>query len=249
MPHQKVFSVSAMFKTSTSQPYGCDENECTLKSGATVETKTLAYIMVYFDLLYCLVFVIATLYMKSRFREMIDEVDEGNTTAADYAVSVWGIPGSATPESLSAHFGKYDGSVCPPPAPSGLEAMVMGQNKVAPEAGAAEQGGVVGATLPDIEAPNEALAEVPLQNESKSSSRNELRAVVVCDNETSAGDQGGIDGTGATAPEPEASQGQVPGSQEAVVEASGAQFGGEAVPEGNVVDVFLVRRDAAILTR
>ena len=99
----------------------------------------------------------------------------------------------------------------------------------------------------DIEAPSEAPVEVPLQNESKPSSENELEAVVVSDNETSKGDDGVIDGTAATALD--ASQGQVPGSEVVVVEASGSQFGGEAVIKGNVVDVFLVRRDADILTR
>lgn len=252
MPLRKVFSVSAMFKTSSSQLYGCDENECTLKSGATVQTKTLAYIMVYFDLMYCLVFVVATLYMKSRFREMIEEVDEGNTTAADYAVSVWGLPKSTSTESLGAHFAKYDGSICPPPQPSGLEAVIGGQNKVAPEAGGNEPSGEAGTPLADIEAPSAVPFQAPLKSELDELG-DELEAIVV------GGDGGGGDDAAAAAAaaqdgaEGAAAAGEVVcdvGSEsQGVVEASGAQFGSGDVLKSSVVDVFLVRRDADILTR
>lgn len=110
----KVFTVAAIFKTSSADQYGCDSETCFLRTGQTVSTQLLVSIMVYLDLVYCIVFLYCIKKIEERFQRMTQDVDDDNISAADYTVSVWGIPKDCTEAQLKEHFDKYDGNVCPP---------------------------------------------------------------------------------------------------------------------------------------
>ncbi len=61
MPHEDLslmtalrsaLTVTGMFKSSSSNRYGCDASTCTLRTGAVVSTLPLASAIVYLDLAY-----------------------------------------------------------------------------------------------------------------------------------------------------------------------------------------------------
>ena len=50
--YDRALAVTAMFKASSANPYGCDASTCTLRTGDVVETLPLAQAVVYLDLAY-----------------------------------------------------------------------------------------------------------------------------------------------------------------------------------------------------
>ena len=50
--HDRALAVTAMFKASSANPYGCDASTCTLRTGDVVDTLPLAQAVVYLDLAY-----------------------------------------------------------------------------------------------------------------------------------------------------------------------------------------------------
>jgi hypothetical protein len=52
-------------------------------------------------------FLVAVVNLHSRFTSRAEAIDKAATTAADFAVLVWGIPRDATEEQIRLHFDRY----------------------------------------------------------------------------------------------------------------------------------------------
>lgn len=268
----KVFTVSAMFKTSSTQDFGCNEQLCYLKGGVAVETKSLAYVLVYFDLAYCIIFIYSIGLIQQRFDRLIRDVDEGNVTAADFTVSVWGLPPDCTEQTLKAHFDRYDGTVCPEKV-SAVVAAIANMSVQTEEMGApVEAGNITPKDIhaADIEAPQvgDVMPGIKIPHRANSP----LDAVIVDGGNATDSVEGAKEDDmedpltlEQCVPNeaPGAMQGAADNTIDGIANVSGTQFGEgdfasrgfdadvakDGGRNGGVADVFLVRRDAEVLIK
>eukprot|EP00284_Hemiselmis_tepida_P009660 CAMPEP_0174918126 /NCGR_PEP_ID=MMETSP1355-20121228/2893_1 /TAXON_ID=464990 /ORGANISM="Hemiselmis tepida, Strain CCMP443" /LENGTH=558 /DNA_ID=CAMNT_0016163285 /DNA_START=155 /DNA_END=1828 /DNA_ORIENTATION=+ len=98
-----IVTVAGIFRQPGS-PYGCDTETCLFRDGSQLDTVTAVSIIVFADLGCCLILLTAVPLMRILFRRYAEAVDEGNVTAADYSVMVWGLPRRTTGKQVKDHF-------------------------------------------------------------------------------------------------------------------------------------------------
>jgi hypothetical protein len=65
---------------------------CVLRDGSEVDARYVAEVIVYCDLACCLALLLCVPLIRRLFRRYAEAVDEGNITAGDYSIMVWGLP-------------------------------------------------------------------------------------------------------------------------------------------------------------
>jgi hypothetical protein len=116
-----------MFKATGSGTYGCDGETCTLFGGGTVSARLLASIVVYLDLAYSALFLIALPLLRSR---LAAHAGAAKASVAEFSVVVWGLPRDARPEEIHAHFDWVDGpgGTRPAGAEGGVQGVYLAHN-------------------------------------------------------------------------------------------------------------------------
>jgi hypothetical protein len=93
-----------MFKTAGGGGYGCDSETCTLLGGGSVSAQLLASVVVYLDVAYSALFLLALPLLRRRLAA--HAVAAKRASVADFAVEVWGLPHKVPPAEVHAHFDK-----------------------------------------------------------------------------------------------------------------------------------------------